>query len=103
MGRVVSIQDMNPQSLAWFGIDYSSRDTSIGHWLVDVVGNQRTHVRHRVSRVEVLAVNQRIEPAQSDLAVLHATVLVAHVTSAIQVVMTHFILRRYWVVAEDSF
>jgi hypothetical protein len=66
---VVGVEYMHEEPLAGLGVQDGARNPPIERRLVDVGGDQRRGVRNRKARVEILAIDDRVQPADRDLRV----------------------------------
>jgi hypothetical protein len=99
----VRVEDMNEQALSHVGVQDAGRNAAVPARLVEVGRDHRIQTGHRVTRIQVLAVDESVEPPTLDLRLRYTGVLVAvapHAVAPVAVVLA--ILRIDGAVPRDG-
>ncbi|WP_233913304.1 hypothetical protein [Arthrobacter polaris] len=72
----IRVEDVDPESLAGFGVEDAAWDPSVPRRFVDVCLHKFGCVGHEVVLVEILPVNEGVECRRGDLSWRHSTNLV---------------------------
>jgi hypothetical protein len=100
----IPVQDVNLEALTGLRVHESARNAPAEDWFVDVGRHKLVWPRQQVAGIEVLAVDQRREPASLDLGRRDRRRLMAGIAHAVAPILLwrhHLELRFYGAVTED--
>src|SRR5437867_13445864 len=100
----VAIEDVNLEALTWARIDKCTRNAPAEHWLVDVCRHELVWLGNQITRVEILPIDECVQPACLHLRGRYDGVLmpwIAHAIPAVDMGWHDLELRLNGAVVED--